>query len=165
VFQQPYLFAGSIRSNISLTDPAIHLDRVIGAARTAAVHDDIDAMPMGYDTLIADGGTSLSGGQKQRIALARALVHKPSLLILDEATSALDAETERQVIANLAQQQCTQIILAHRLSTIASADIILVMDKGEVVEAGTHDELLARGEHYSRLVSAQLHPEIAAEVA
>ena len=165
VFQQPYLFGGSIRSNIALTDPGLSLDRVIAAARAAAVHDDIDAMPMGYDTLIADGGSSLSGGQRQRIAIARALVHRPAMLILDEATSSLDAETERAVMHELAQLRCTQIVLAHRLSTIASADLILVMDRGEIVESGTHDELLACGGVYSRLVAAQLRPDAAQEVA
>ncbi|HWU91203.1 MAG TPA: peptidase domain-containing ABC transporter, partial [Kofleriaceae bacterium] len=151
VFQQPYLFAGSVRSNIALTDPGLPLDRVIAAARTACVHDDIDAMPMGYDTLIDGGGSSLSGGQRQRIAIARALVHRPALVILDEATSSLDAETERAVARELAQLRCTQIVLAHRLSTIAGADLILVMDRGEIIESGTHRELLARGEVYSRL--------------
>jgi ATP-binding cassette, subfamily B, bacterial len=129
---------------------------VIGAARQAVIHDDIDAMAMGYESLIADGGSSLSGGQRQRIALARALVHRPALLILDEATSALDSETERQVMRNLASLRCTRIILAHRLSTIVDADLILVMDKGEVVEAGTHHDLIARGQVYSQLVAAQL---------
>jgi ATP-binding cassette, subfamily B, bacterial len=156
VFQQPYLFGGSVRSNIALTEPSIPLDRVIGAARQAVIHDDIDAMAMGYESLIADGGSSLSGGQRQRIALARALVHRPALIILDEATSALDAETERKVMQNLVHLRCTRIILAHRLSTIVDADLILVMEGGEVVEAGTHRELLARGQHYHRLVAAQL---------
>jgi ABC-type bacteriocin/lantibiotic exporter with double-glycine peptidase domain len=165
VFQQPYVFAGSIRTNIALTDPALSLDRVIAAARAAAIHDDIDAMPMGYDTLISDGGSSLSGGQRQRLAIARALVHRPALLILDEATSSLDAETERAVMQSLAQLRCTQIVLAHRLSTIARADLILVMDRGEVVESGTHAELLARGQVYSRLVAAQLQPDAAQGVA
>jgi ATP-binding cassette, subfamily B, bacterial len=159
VFQAPYLFHGTIRSNISLTEPTLTLDRVVGAARQACIHEDIDRMPMGYDTLLADGGSSLSGGQRQRIALARALVHKPPVLILDEATSALDAETERRVIENLARLNCTRIILAHRLSTIANSDLILVMDDGEIIEAGTHNELLARGQHYRRLVAAQLRPE------
>jgi ABC-type bacteriocin/lantibiotic exporter with double-glycine peptidase domain len=159
VFQQPYLFAGSIRSNIALTDPGLSLDRVMEAAKAAAVHADIEAMPMGYETLISDGGSSLSGGQRQRIAIARALVHRPALLILDEATSSLDAETERAVMTSLAQLRCTRIVLAHRLSTIASADQILVMDGGEVVEVGAHAELLARGEAYARLVAAQLRPE------
>ncbi|HEU0036516.1 MAG TPA: peptidase domain-containing ABC transporter [Kofleriaceae bacterium] len=165
VFQQPYLFAGSIRSNISLTEPSTPLDRVVHAARVAAVHDDIDAMAMGYDTLITDGGSSLSGGQRQRMAIARALVHRPSLLILDEATSALDAETERQVIHNLGSLRCTRIILAHRLSTIMTADLIVVMEQGEIVEAGTHHELLAAGQYYARLVAAQLGATAGREVA
>jgi ABC-type bacteriocin/lantibiotic exporter with double-glycine peptidase domain len=156
VFQAPYLFQGSIRSNISLTEPSLPLDRVIQAARQACIHEDIDRMPMGYDSLLADGGSSMSGGQRQRIALARALVHKPAIMILDEATSALDAETERRVMDNLARLNCTRVILAHRLSTIVDADLILVMEQGEVVEAGTHKELLARGQHYRTLVSAQL---------
>ena len=118
-------------------------------------------MPMGYDTILSDGGASMSGGQRQRVALARALVHKPAVLILDEATSALDGETERRVMRNLEDLRCTRIVLAHRLSTIVNADLILVMDAGEVVEAGTHDELMARGQHYSRLVAAQLTTETA----
>jgi len=120
-------------------------------------HDDILAMPMGYDTLLADGGMSLSGGQRQRVALARALVHGPAILILDEATSALDSETERRVIENFETLRCTRIVLAHRLSTIVNADLILVMDAGEIVESGTHSDLLKKNQHYSRLVAAQLH--------
>jgi ATP-binding cassette, subfamily B, bacterial len=161
VFQSPSLFAGSIRAAIMLTDPTATLDRVIDAARLAAVDEDIRAMPMGYDTVLSDGGASLSGGQRQRVSLARALVHKPALLILDEATSALDSETERRVIRNLEDLRCTRIVLAHRLSTIVNADLILVMDAGEVVESGTHHELLSRGQHYARLVAAQLQTDTA----
>jgi ABC-type bacteriocin/lantibiotic exporter with double-glycine peptidase domain len=156
VFQSPSLFAGSIRSAIGLSDPGATLDKIVESARLAAVDDDIRAMPMGYDTILSDGGASMSGGQRQRVALARALVHKPALLILDEATSALDSETERRVIKNLEDLRCTRIVLAHRLSTIVNADLILVMEAGEVVEAGTHPELLSRGTHYARLVAAQL---------
>jgi ABC-type bacteriocin/lantibiotic exporter with double-glycine peptidase domain len=156
VFQSPSLFAGSIRAAIGLSDPTATLDRIVESARVAAVDEDIRAMPMGYDTILSDGGASMSGGQRQRIALARALVHKPALLILDEATSALDSETERRVSKNLEDLRCTRIVLAHRLSTIVNADLILVMDAGEVVEAGTHGELLSRGAHYARLVAAQL---------
>jgi len=159
VFQQPYLFGTSVRNNIALTDPSATLDRVVNAARAAVIHEDIEAMPMGYDTILADGGSSMSGGQRQRVAIARALVHRPSVLVLDEATSALDAETERAVMANLAKLQCTRIVLAHRLSTIANADLIIVMDNGEVVESGTHQQLLAQGQLYSRLVAAQMRPE------
>ena len=156
VFQSPSLFAGSIRAAISLSDPTATLEKIAEAARLAAVDEDIRAMPMGYDTILSDGGASMSGGQRQRVALARALVHKPALLILDEATSALDSETERRVIHNLEELRCTRIVLAHRLSTIVNADLILVMDGGEVVETGTHHELLGRGQHYARLVAAQL---------
>ena len=156
VFQQPSLFAGSVRAAISLAEPNASFDRIHEAARLAAVHEDIMAMPMGYETLLNDGGQSLSGGQRQRIALARALLQQPSILILDEATSALDGETERRVIRNLEKLQCTRIVLAHRLSTIVNADLILVMEAGEVVERGSHHELLARDAHYKRLVAAQL---------
>jgi ABC-type bacteriocin/lantibiotic exporter with double-glycine peptidase domain len=156
VFQSPSLFAGSVRSAIALNDPSTTLDKVVEAARLAAVDDEIRAMPMGFDTILTDGGASMSGGQRQRVALARALVHKPALMVLDEATSALDSETERRVIKNLEDLRCTQIVLAHRLSTIVNADLILVMDAGEVVESGTHHELLSRGAHYARLVAAQL---------
>jgi ATP-binding cassette subfamily B protein len=159
VFQSPSLFAGSIRAAIGLSEPTATLEKIVDAARLAAVEDDIRAMPMGFETILADGGASLSGGQRQRVALARALVHKPALLILDEATSALDSETERRVIRNLEDLRCTRIVLAHRLSTIVNADLILVMDGGEVVESGTHQELLSRGQHYSRLVAAQLQTE------
>src|SRR5262249_23688007 len=159
VFQAPSLFAGSIRAAISLSDPTATLERIVDAARIAVVDEDIRAMPMGYDTVLSDGGTSLSGGQRQRVALARALVHKPARLILDEARSGLDSETERRVSKNLEDLRCTRIVLAHRLSTIVHADLILVMDGGEIVESGTHHELLSRGKHYARLVAAQLSTE------
>jgi ATP-binding cassette, subfamily B, bacterial len=165
VSQQPTLFAGSIRAAIALAMPTAPMEKLTDVARRAAIHDDILAMPMGYETLLSDGGQSLSGGQRQRIALARALVHDPAILILDEATSALDSETERTVIHNLQELRCTRVVLAHRLSTIANADLILVMEAGEVVESGTHQELLARGAHYSRLVAAQLQPETQRGVA
>ena len=161
VFQSPYVFAGSVRNNIALTEPSLSLDRVIAAARLAHIHEDIDRMPMGYETLLADGGSSLSGGQRQRVAIARAVVHRPAVLVLDEATSALDGETEARVMENLGGMSCTRIILAHRLSTIVNADLILVMHFGEVVESGTHPELLARNGHYRRLFAAQLHADLA----
>ncbi len=110
---------------------------------------------MGYDTLLHDGGASLSGGQRQRVALARALVHRPAILLLDEATSELDSITEEQVYENLATISSTTIVIAHRLSTIRNADLILVMESGRIVESGSHAELIARGEAYAALVSAQ----------
>jgi ABC-type bacteriocin/lantibiotic exporter with double-glycine peptidase domain len=113
------------------------------------------AMPMGYETTLVDGGASLSGGQRQRLALARALVHQPAILLLDEATSALDTITESRVQAALASLRCTRIVIAQRLSTIARADRILVMEDGRIVEQGTHAELLGRRGVYMELVSAQ----------
>jgi ATP-binding cassette subfamily B protein len=115
----------------------------------------ITQMPMGYDTMLADGGSSLSGGQRQRLSLARALVRSPSVLLLDEATSALDTITERAVHANLKALRCTRIIAAHRLSTVLEADRILVLDQGEIVGSGRHTELYVRCPAYRELVRSQ----------
>jgi ATP-binding cassette subfamily B protein len=157
--QVPFLFGQSIRANIAITDPATPLEQVVEAARLAQIHDDIVAMPMGYESLLLDGGASLSGGQRQRVALARALVHKPAVLLLDEATSALDAVTEAQVQASLNRLKSTRIVIAHRLSTVVNADLILVMQEGHLVEHGTHTLLLARGGVYATLVGAQVKTE------
>ena len=162
--QKPYIFSGSIRENIALTNSEAPYERIVAAARAACIHDDIAALPMGYENLIADGGSSLSGGQNQRLALARALLHQPSILLLDEATSALDTKTERAVMENLCALRCTRIIIAHRLSTVVGADRIVVMDGGCIADVGTHRELLKRSRLYSGLIAAQaqLAPERAA---
>ena len=154
--QHPYLFGLSIRGNIALADPTLPLRVVVEAARLAHIHDEIVAMPLAYDTILADGGASLSGGQRQRLALARALVQRPAILLLDEATSALDALTESAIQHELAQLRSTRIVVAHRLSTIQNADLILVMDEGRVVERGTHAELMARGGTYAELIAQQV---------
>jgi ATP-binding cassette, subfamily B, bacterial len=156
VLQESVLFSGSILSNITLSNPLIERERVVEAAKLAAIHDDIMAMPMGYDTFVSEGGSALSGGQRQRLGIARAIVHKPTVILLDEATSHLDVETERRVAENLRTLACTQIIIAHRLSTIRDADTILVLDQGTIVERGDHHHLLRRAGHYARLVRQQL---------
>ncbi|HEU4407279.1 MAG TPA: peptidase domain-containing ABC transporter [Polyangiaceae bacterium] len=156
VTQRAYLFGTSIRANIALSDPGAPHDDVVRAAKLAQVHDEIERMPMGYETVLTDGGGSLSGGQRQRIALARALLRRPAVLLLDEATSALDAITERRVQEALEGLEATRIVIAHRLSTVMRADCILVMDRGKLVERGTHQELVAAGGLYAELVASQL---------
>jgi ABC-type bacteriocin/lantibiotic exporter with double-glycine peptidase domain len=156
VLQEPFLFSGTIAENIALHDPGLPRPAIERAARLACLHEEIMAMPQGYATHLAQRGSGLSGGQRQRLALARALARQPAVLLLDEATSHLDARTERQVHTNLADLRCTQIIIAHRLSTVRDADQILVLDHGRIVETGTHQELLARRGLYTELVSTQL---------
>jgi subfamily B ATP-binding cassette protein HlyB/CyaB len=153
VLQENFLFNRSVRDNIALADPGMELARVIEAAKLAGAHDFILEMQKGYDTLVGEHGCTLSGGQRQRIAIARALVTDPKLLIFDEATSALDYESESIIQQNLARicQGRTVIIIAHRLSTVRSADRIYVLDKGQVMEQGTHHELLGLKGYYWQL--------------
>jgi ATP-binding cassette, subfamily B, bacterial CvaB/MchF/RaxB len=134
VMQDDQLFAGSVADNISFFDPDYDRDRIEAAARLAAVHDEIAAMPMAYHSLIGDMGSSLSGGQKQRVILARALYRQPKLLFLDEATSHLDVTRERLVNDAVRQLDLTKVIVAHRPETIASADRVLVMERGRVAQ-------------------------------
>ncbi|MFH0899954.1 MAG: peptidase domain-containing ABC transporter [Pseudomonadota bacterium] len=155
VSQRPHFFDMTIRDNIALGDPTLSMDEIVAAARLAHIHDEICEMPMGYETLIVDGGASFAGGQLQRLALARALVRKPRILLLDEATSSLDSITEGRIHRELDGLGCTRIMIAHRLSTIASADQIVVMANGRVAEKGRHEELLALGGEYAKLVIAQ----------
>jgi subfamily B ATP-binding cassette protein HlyB/CyaB len=154
VLQDSMLFNRSIRENIALTDPAALLESVIDAAQMAGAHEFILELPEGYDTVVGEHGASLSGGQRQRVAIARALIGNPRILIFDEATSALDYESERIIQQNM-QAICrgrSVIIIAHRLSAVREANRILVVDRGQIVEQGSHTELLAqKAEHYCRL--------------
>ncbi len=154
--QRPTFACASLRANIANFDAGASLEDVISACRAAHVHEEILAMPMGYETIMLGRGTSVSGGQLQRIALARALIRRPTLLLLDEATSALDSLTEQAVQSELAHLSCTRIVVAHRLSTVMNADRILVVDGGAVVAEGTHAELMERSDLYRRLFAAQL---------
>jgi ATP-binding cassette subfamily B protein len=156
VTQESYVFGTSVRENIALAAPGLAQDEVTRAARLACIDEDIQAMAMGYATVLVEGGASLSGGQRQRLVLARALAHRPSVFLLDEATSALDTITEAAVYRNLASLGSTVIVIAHRLSTITRADTIMVMDGGKLVEQGTHDELLDRAGYYHELVRGQV---------
>jgi ATP-binding cassette subfamily B protein len=156
VSQETYLLHTSIRDNLRHARPDATDAEIEAAARKAQVHDLIAALPDGYDTVVGARGHRFSGGEKQRLAIARTLLRDPLVLVLDEATSALDNETERAVQAALdeASRGRTTISIAHRLSTIRDADRIVVLDAGRVAEAGTHDELLARGGRYAALVGA-----------
>ncbi len=151
VLQDTLLFSGSIQENIALTNPDATSEDIIAAAKVAAAHDFIMELPNGYNTRVGERGAALSGGQRQRVAIARTVLQKPRMLILDEATSALDYDSERQVCYNLAEtfKHQTVFFITHRLSAIKSADVILMMDKGSIVEQGTHAELMAlQGRYY-----------------
>jgi subfamily B ATP-binding cassette protein MsbA len=157
VTQEPFLFDDSIRANIAYARPEATAAEIEAAATAAAAHDFILALPGGYDTLVGEAGARLSGGQRQRIAIARAFLKNAPILLLDEATSALDTESEAQVQAALARLMAgrTTILIAHRLSTVRSADRIHVIDQGRIVETGTHGELIARQGLYARLAQSQ----------
>lgn len=158
VAQENFLFNRSIRENIALADPGAPLTQVIAAARLAGAHEFISELPEGYDTVAGELGAALSGGQRQRVAIARALVNNPRILIFDEATSALDYESERILRENmpLIRRNRTVILIAHRLSTLQSADRILVLERGRLAESGSHEQLLASGGVYAGLYADQL---------
>ncbi|WP_052890905.1 ABC transporter ATP-binding protein [Thermogemmatispora carboxidivorans] len=157
VTQETYLFNATIRENLLYARPEASEEEMIAAARAAAIHDRIMELEDGYDTLVGERGYKLSGGEKQRIAIARVILKDPRILILDEATSALDTHSERLIQAALEplMHRRTTLAIAHRLSTILSADTILVLDRGEIVERGTHQELLQRQGLYARLYAEQ----------
>jgi ABC-type bacteriocin/lantibiotic exporter with double-glycine peptidase domain len=157
VQQEIHLYGCSVRDNLSLWNWAIEEQDLLRACRDAEILDVVRALPAGLDTQLSEGGRNLSGGQRQRLELARALAQNPSILIMDEATSALDADTEHRVIANLRERGCTQVIVAHRLSTIRDADLILVLDQGQIVQQGCHKEMaMEKGSPYQELLGVNI---------
>lgn len=167
VLQENFLFNRSIRENIALADPSTPMERVVVAAKMAGAHEFIGDLPDGYDNLVGEQGSNLSGGQRQRLAIARALIGNPRILIFDEATSALDYESERLIQDNMATicKGRTVFIIAHRLTTVRQCNRILVMDKGRIVEEGSHDQLLELNGYYARLHSYQNHSPVLKTVA
>ena len=157
VLQETWLRAGTVRENIAYGKPDAPLDEVVAAAKAAHADSFIRRLPEGYDTVIAEDGGNISQGQKQLLCIARVMLRKPPILILDEATSSIDTRTE--VLVQDAFEELmkgrTSFIVAHRLSTIKNADQILVMKAGNIIERGTHEELLARGGFYANLYASQ----------
>lgn len=147
------MFEDTIANNIKMWDSSIEDFEMIMAARDAQIHEDIMQRDGGYNYRITEGGKDFSGGQRQRMEIARVLAQDPTIIIMDEATSALDAKTEYNVVRSIKERGITCIVVAHRLSTIRDCDEIIVMDRGKVVERGTHEELYAKGGYYTDLVT------------
>jgi ATP-binding cassette subfamily B protein len=167
VFQETTLFSGSLRENISYAKPHATLDEIIQVAKTAQIHDFIVGLPDGYETIVGERGVGLSGGQKQRIAIARTLLTNASILILDDSTSAIDARTAAQIQNALDdlmhQKTCTAFVIAQRISTVKTADRILLIEQGRLVAQGTHEELMQTSSLYESILESQLKQPVTSE--
>jgi ATP-binding cassette subfamily B protein len=161
VQQDVYLFTASISDNISYGAPDASVEEIVHAAKVAQLHDHIESLPGGYDTWVGERGMTLSGGQRQRLSIARTVLIDPPVLILDDSTSSVDVETERLIHEAMAEvmKNRTTFVIAHRLSTVRDADLILVLGDGEIVERGTHLELMALGGIYQDIYELQLRPQ------
>jgi ATP-binding cassette subfamily B protein len=160
VQQDSFLFTTTIENNIAYGNPWVRENRIERAAESAQLHNYVAGLPAGYDTIVGERGVSLSGGQKQRLAIARSLILKPSVMVFDDSTAAIDAGTEQRIRAAMkrfAQDRVT-LIISHRLSSLMHCDQILFLEDGEIVERGSHDELLAKGGRYRMLYDLQVRP-------
>lgn len=155
VSQDAYLFSGTIKENIAWGNPDADLDTIVEAAKDAQIHDTICRFPDGYDTIIGQKGVNLSGGQKQRLSIARALVRRPKILLLDSATSALDTNTEEKLLQALTKYDCTILLITQKISTAQKADFILLLDDGEIIASGNHEQLLVSSELYRKIDASQ----------
>lgn len=167
VLQETTLFTGTIRENIAFGRPHASLEETVAAAKAAAAHEFIQSLPEGYDSPVAERGVTLSGGEKQRVAIARALLVQPRILILDDFTSSVDFETEQRIEAALAAltENRTTFVIAQRISTVQSADLILVLESGRIVARGTHEELMRESPQYAEIYQTQLEPDVLSDVA
>jgi ATP-binding cassette subfamily B multidrug efflux pump len=159
--QETFLFSDTIAGNIAFGVDSATPEQIYRAAELAGLAGDIEGFPLGYDTLVGERGITLSGGQKQRTAIARALLRNPQILILDDALSAVDTQTEEQILTHLAgvMQGRTVILISHRVSTVRQADAIVVVERGRIVERGTHEELVEAGGYYAALSQKQMLEE------
>jgi ATP-binding cassette subfamily B protein len=157
VLQEPFLFNGTIAENIAYGKPDASFKEIVEAARAANAHNFVLSKPDGYDTMVGEKGSKLSGGERQRVSIARAILHNPRILILDEATSSVDVETEKQIQEALGRliEGRTTFAIAHRLSTLRNASRLVVLDKGEIAEIGTHEELMNKQGTFYNLVQSQ----------
>ena len=162
VLQKPFLFSTSIKENIAYVKPETHIDEIVESAEIAGIHKIIeDSFPESYDTLVGEKGVTLSGGQKQRVTIARTLLKNPDVLVLDDSTSSVDTETEFEIQKALRNRihNKTTIIIAHRITSIQDCDRIIVLDKGKVIESGTHEELINNNGFYKKIFDIQVSIE------